>query len=340
MRSRALNLAALAFLVGLFGSIGGGTGPATAQQLDAGKPPAQIFNGTCAACHRSPRGLVRSVSPGALPGFLRQHYTTGNDMAGTMAAYVLGSGGTQQVAEPPSKREPKQEPRQEPKQRAKSDASEVAARTPEPKEQSKSAKQRAAKKGQPEPSAKEVPQPQEPDKAEAAKPEAPAAKPEPPAEQAKPETVAGDCKVEQQAKQADETKPGLVMAEPPRQPAALLTLPGFPAPVPEPEPEPAAKHEGCEPAANGASTPARADTSPAEQPKEQVKEQPKDEPKEAAPAASPSTAASSAAMAEAPKSEPLRTSVSEPAPLDIMREEVHAPRPARPIQQKKREAPQ
>jgi mono/diheme cytochrome c family protein len=73
MRSRALNLAALAFLVGLFESIGGGFGPAAAQQLDAGKPPAQIFNGTCSACHRSPRGLVRSVSAGALPGFLRQH---------------------------------------------------------------------------------------------------------------------------------------------------------------------------------------------------------------------------------------------------------------------------
>src|SRR5262245_45046515 len=152
MRSRALNLAALALLVGLSGSIGVGASPVGAQQLDANKPPAQIFAGTCSACHRSPRGLVRSVAPGALPGFLRQHYTTGNDMAGTMAAFVLGSGGTQQVAEPPAKREPRQEPKQEPRQRAKSDGPDVAARSIEPKEQSKSAKQRAARRGQPEPS--------------------------------------------------------------------------------------------------------------------------------------------------------------------------------------------
>src|SRR6186713_2901614 len=120
MRSRALNLAALALLTGLCGSIGAAVQPAAAQQLDAGKPPAQIFAGTCAACHRSPRGLVRSVAPGSLPSFLRQHYTTGNDMAGTMASYVLGNGGTQAVAEP----------KQEPKQRAKSDGAELAARTP------------------------------------------------------------------------------------------------------------------------------------------------------------------------------------------------------------------
>jgi hypothetical protein len=122
MRSRALNLAALALLAGLCGSIGVAVQPVVAQQLDAGKPPAQIFAGTCAACHRSPRGLVRSVAPGSLPSFLRQHYTTGNDMAGTMASFVLGNGGTQQVAEPPAK--------QEPKQRAKSDGPDVAARTP------------------------------------------------------------------------------------------------------------------------------------------------------------------------------------------------------------------
>ena len=335
MRSRALNLAALALLVGLPGSIGGGALPAAAQQLDAGKPPAQIFAGTCSACHRSPRGLVRNVPPGALPGFLRQHYTTGNDMAGTMASFVLGNGGTQQVAEPPSKREPKQEPKQEPRQRAKSDAPEIAARTVEPKEQSKSAKQRAARKGQLEPSAKDAPAVHEVEKPEAPKVDVPAAKPETPAtERAKPETAAADCKVEP-AKQADESKPGFVMPEPstpPKQPAALLTLPGFPAPVPEPEPEPSAKHEGCEPSANGASTPVRADASGAEQPKEQ----PKDEPKEPAPAASPATLAE-APKPEATNPEPLRATVSEPAQLDIMQEEVHAPlRPVRPSQQKKR----
>src|SRR5687768_1656780 len=150
MRSRALDLAALVLLVGLCGWTGAGVRPVAAQALDAGKPPAQIFSGTCSACHRSPRGLVRNVSPGSLPGFLRQHYTTGNDMAGTMATYVLGNGGTDRVAEPPPKREPKQEPRQ----KAKSDAPEVAARSPDAKEQPKATKQqKAGKKGPPEPAA-------------------------------------------------------------------------------------------------------------------------------------------------------------------------------------------
>src|SRR5687768_2579495 len=131
MRSRALDLAALVLLVGLCGWTGAGVRPVAAQALDAGKPPAQIFSGTCAACHKSPRGLVRGVSPGSLPGFLRQHYTTGNEMAGVMAAYVLGNGGTQQVAEPPAP------PKREPKQKARSDAPDVAAHTPEAREQPK-----------------------------------------------------------------------------------------------------------------------------------------------------------------------------------------------------------
>lgn len=330
MKSRALNLAALALLVGLSASIGGGVGPAASQQLDAGKPPAQIFSGTCSACHRSPRGLVRSVSPGALPGFLRQHYTTGGDMAGTMAAYVLSNGGTQQVTEPPKR---------EPKQRAKSDAPEVAARPVEPKDQARTAKQKAARKGQ-DPSAKDTPAAQEPEKPDTAKPDAApekseeaVAKPaEPVAEpsnqdrkpERKPETAAADCKVEEPAKQADENKP--------RQPAALLTLPGFPAPEPAPEPEPAAGSAGCEPATSTAATPERNETPAAA---EQVKDEPKEQARDAAPAASPPT------PAEAPKSESLRATVSDSASsLDIMQEEVHAPRPVRPSQQKKRVAPQ
>ncbi len=60
---------------------------AQAQNLDAGKSPAQIFNDTCAACHRSPRE-VRQTSP----GFLREHYTTGAREAASMAAYLASVG--------------------------------------------------------------------------------------------------------------------------------------------------------------------------------------------------------------------------------------------------------
>jgi cytochrome c553 len=54
------------------------------QNLDAGKSASQIFAEVCANCHRSPREF-RS-NPGA--SFLREHYTTGSEMASTMAAYL------------------------------------------------------------------------------------------------------------------------------------------------------------------------------------------------------------------------------------------------------------
>jgi hypothetical protein len=326
MRSRALNLAALALLTGLCGSTGVALRPAAAQQLDANKPPAQIFAGTCAACHRSPRGLVRSVAPGSLPSFLRQHYTTGNDMAGTMASFVLGNGGTQQVAEPPAKQEPKQ------RERAKSDGQDVAARTPaaDPAAQSKSAKQqKAGKKGQVQPAAPPAPEPEKPEVV--AKPET-----SPPAEPAKPETAAADCKIES-AKQAED-------GTPPRQPAALLTLPGFPAPEPEPEAEPATQ-PGCEPAAP-VTTAAHADTQAAEpaKEKEQAKEQPEAPAAPPAPAETPKNEPLRATVTEAPlratvTETPLRASATETPSLDIMREEVHAPRVVR-SGQKKRAPPQ
>jgi hypothetical protein len=71
------------------------------QNLDAGKSGAQIFSEVCSNCHRSPREL-RS-NPGT--SFLREHYTTGSDMASTMSAYLSGSGtgaGAAQQRRPPS----------------------------------------------------------------------------------------------------------------------------------------------------------------------------------------------------------------------------------------------
>ena len=64
------------------------------ENLDAGKSPSQIFAGTCTACHKSPRGLMKTVSPGSLPGFLRQHYTTSSNMAGVLASYLVSNGAT------------------------------------------------------------------------------------------------------------------------------------------------------------------------------------------------------------------------------------------------------
>jgi hypothetical protein len=68
--------------------------PAQAQNLEAGKSPSQIFAGACSACHRSPRGLLKAVPAGSLPGFLRQHYTTSSDMASLLSAFLISNGAT------------------------------------------------------------------------------------------------------------------------------------------------------------------------------------------------------------------------------------------------------
>jgi hypothetical protein len=87
MLSRALSLATVMLLIGGFAAI-----PVQAQNLEAGKSPSQIFAGTCNACHKSPRGLLKTVSPGSLPGFLRQHYTTSSEMASLLSAFLVSNG--------------------------------------------------------------------------------------------------------------------------------------------------------------------------------------------------------------------------------------------------------
>src|SRR5438445_8959418 len=91
MSSRALSLATVLFLIG-FGATDAVLAQAT--NLEAGKAPSQIFAQTCNACHKSPRGLLKTVAPGSLPGFLRQHYTTSPDMAGVLASYLVSNGAT------------------------------------------------------------------------------------------------------------------------------------------------------------------------------------------------------------------------------------------------------
>jgi hypothetical protein len=93
MLSRALSLATVTFLIGGFV---GDPDPALAQaqNLEAGKSPSQIFAGACNACHKSPRGLLKTVAAGSLPGFLREHYTTSPDMASLLSAFLLSNGAT------------------------------------------------------------------------------------------------------------------------------------------------------------------------------------------------------------------------------------------------------
>jgi hypothetical protein len=91
MLSRALSSATVMLLVGCFAPV---PAQAQAQNLEAGKSPSQIFAGTCSACHKSPRGLLKAVPAGSLPGYLRQHYTTSSDMASLLSAFLISNGAT------------------------------------------------------------------------------------------------------------------------------------------------------------------------------------------------------------------------------------------------------
>ncbi len=89
MLSRALSLATVMLLIGGFTAE---RARAQTQNLEAGKSPSQIFAGTCNACHKSPRGLLKTVPPGSLSSFLRQHYTTSPDMANVLSSYLVSNG--------------------------------------------------------------------------------------------------------------------------------------------------------------------------------------------------------------------------------------------------------
>ena len=110
MLSRALSLATVMLLIGCLTA-----GVARAvENLDAGKSPSQIFSNTCSACHKSPRGLLKNTPASSLPGFLRQHYTTGTDMASVLSSYLLANG----AADPryQSKDQPKKDARKDARQ--------------------------------------------------------------------------------------------------------------------------------------------------------------------------------------------------------------------------------
>src|SRR5579863_9148188 len=89
MMSRAHIFAAVMLVISC---LVGPSAWAQATNLEAGKSPSQLFTGTCNACHKSPRGLLKTVSPGSLPGFLREHYTTSGDMASQLATYLISNG--------------------------------------------------------------------------------------------------------------------------------------------------------------------------------------------------------------------------------------------------------
>ncbi len=181
MLSRALSLATVTLLIGCLAAI-----PVRAQNLEAGKSPSQIFSGTCTACHKGARGLLKTVAPGSLPGFLRQHYTTSSEMASQLSAFLIANGATApdprgakptQQAKDAKPAAPEQLDRQgrpirpAPAQEAARPEGEPqqAAIPPGPDGRKSAAKQKLSKRSKPEESPKADAAKDEPAKSEAAK---------------------------------------------------------------------------------------------------------------------------------------------------------------------------
>lgn len=216
MSRRALSLAAAVLWMSALS-------PAAAQNLEAGKSSAQIFAATCAVCHKSPHGLLKSVAPGSLPGFLRQHYTTSTDMAGAMSAYVLSNGAANRRAGDDLTREGR-ESRTAPKPQRQLEERQTGApekpvrgHAAKPKDEGASEadtkKPKADKRKPRNAPAKDEPKDTSRPKSDTvSQPEAPAAAPEKPAETApqpetKPAVSAPGNAAEMPAKKPDEEKP-------------------------------------------------------------------------------------------------------------------------------------
>jgi hypothetical protein len=90
--------------------------------IDQGKSAAEIFANDCAVCHKTPRGLAKGQNSLTLSTFLREHYTASRDQAASLAAYVMGAGGTSGTPAPVNlQQKPGSEPKTEPKTDAKTE---------------------------------------------------------------------------------------------------------------------------------------------------------------------------------------------------------------------------
>src|SRR3954452_10487349 len=81
MKARC-GLLVLAAIAALGGSV------AVAQNLDQGKPAPKLFAESCAACHRSPRGLAKGRFHLTLYLFLQKHYASGSTSAWALTSYL------------------------------------------------------------------------------------------------------------------------------------------------------------------------------------------------------------------------------------------------------------
>lgn len=102
-------------------------------QIVVGDPlnASKTFSSYCSACHKSAAGLAKSANGSTLASFLRQHYTTGPEMSGAMAAYLLSAGGGQRHREDRAAAEKDKKGAAARRHAAKSDPTEPNARQPQ-----------------------------------------------------------------------------------------------------------------------------------------------------------------------------------------------------------------
>jgi mono/diheme cytochrome c family protein len=81
MKARC-GLLVVAAIIALGGSV------AVAQNLEQGKPAPKLFAESCAACHRSPRGLAKGRFHLTLYLFLQKHYASGSSSAWALTSYL------------------------------------------------------------------------------------------------------------------------------------------------------------------------------------------------------------------------------------------------------------
>ena len=89
LRKRWFRLLALGVLLVLIGSA------AHAQNLDQGKSAAKLFGDSCAACHRSARGLAKGRFRLTLFLFLQEHYASNSSSAWALTSYLETVDGAQ-----------------------------------------------------------------------------------------------------------------------------------------------------------------------------------------------------------------------------------------------------
>ncbi len=226
MLSRALSLATVTLVVGCLTAVG----VRAQENLDAGKTPAQIFSGTCNACHKSARGLLKTVPASSLSGFLRQHYTTSGNMANVLASFLISNGAADQrfqAKDQPKQKDGARDAKQEAATRPAAQQPDDRHRLPRPGEApdvmrpdhgpaqaaidaKQGAKQKQGKKGRP---GDEPPKAEEP------------AKTEQPSDAPKTETAKGDDSARPESKSEPATaKPPRSMRR--RKPSACRRQPG------------------------------------------------------------------------------------------------------------------